>query len=748
MTYCIPADLIEKLKPRMKQVGGAKLVAMTPHELDTFFSETVGEVLGKEVSKSFRKASLSHEKNAMKQWAKKTLTPDEAKAVGKIADSRTEEDTVYETIDGDVIERALGADITPEEVDTINTLMSNMLVAESLPPDNPFSGYHTDYFKAQKELNDYLDTVNPMSNMSVLSRVVFRGNLLFAPKSIITNIVGNLTGGVSETIVRMMEQRKLTGANSELIRPYIKYAYGVYAQTGQDVVRAMEAVGHQSVLGEHFQGVGDKKGIIRGYGRFVEQYVLRMGQGAPDIAFASAHFADSINMQSTKMADAKGLKGDARKQEAKRLFLMATSLNLDPNEKDHAEALLIKHVAVQYALTATYQNNTAWTKTTLGIRNAVDDYTGDLNLGTNLAPFVKTLVNIAKLSIDMTGVTLSVEIPRLISAYRNGDAETVRKVINVITRAGMGMVLVTLLASIMDDDDYIPDYTIATAYQKEVAKLANAPHNSIRIGDKWVSLSYFGTFGYAIAGVMGAKQKKTAGEALIAYHKNILFQLRQTPVIQQVLDIYDYAVDIQKYNKTGEEVGDEAIASIADFFASRLIPSVTGDIAKSMDNKERFAQYGFDGIVDQLQQKIPMWREGLPPKYNNLGEEIATESWYWTLLTGARVKTAPKDTQLYSELVRLSSSGEDVTLKLNTFNDVKIAKEMLTGQEYNELTGQLQKELSNAYANIMATERYQNEEDQERQKKLLMDVRDNVVKRVLRQQGYYSEIREIKRNNK
>lgn len=747
MTYCIPADLIEKLKPRMKEVGGARLVSMSKDELSSFFAETVGQKLGAEMATSFRKASLSHEKNAMKQWAKKTLSPDLAKKVGEIANKRTEQDTVYDTLDGDVIERALGVEITPEEVDMVNKLSQKMFDAQKLTPDNPFSGYHSDFFKAQAELNNYLDTVNQMSNMSVLSRVVFRGNLLFAPKSIVTNIVGNLTGGISEKVVRIAGQRGLTGANSELIRPYVQYALKTYKETGTDVVRAMEATGHQSVLGEHFQGVGEGKGIIRAYGRFVEQYVLRMGQGAPDIAFASAHFADSVNVQSTKIAGAKGLTGDAKKAEAKRLFLLATSLNLDPTNVDHAEALAIKHASVQYALTATYQNNTAWTKATLNVRNAVDDYTGDLNLGTNLAPFVKTLVNIAKLSVDMTGITLPIELPKLVVAIKKGDAETVRSVINVITRAGMGMVLAFLLTSLLDDDDYIPDYTIATAYQKQVAKLANAPYNSIRIGDKWVSLAYFGTFGYAVAGMLGARQKKTATESVFAYYKNTLLQLRQTPIIQQILDAYDYASDIQRYNKSGTDIGGEAVASVANFFASRLIPSITGDIAKGIDDKERFTRYGFDGIKDQLQQKIPFWREILPPKYNNLGDEIATESWYWILLTGSRLKTAPKNTEVYSELVRLSTSGEEVSLKLDTFKDVKLAKKLLNATEYNELTGQLQKELSNAYANVMATEKYKEETDPERQKKYLMDTRDNVVRKVLRSQGYYEEIRELKRNN-
>ena len=438
------------------------------------------------------------------------------------------------------------------------------------------------------------------------------------------------------------------------------------------------------------------------------------------------------------------LLGLGHKKEARRLFLQATSLTLDQNNPDHAEALQIKRSALQYALTSTYQNNNAWVEKTIGIRTAMDDYTGSLNLGTNLVPFVKTLVNIAKLSIDMTGVTLPIELPRLAYAYKTGDAETMRKTINVVIRAGFGMTLAMLLASMLDDDDYLPDYTIATDYQKQIAKLANAPYNSIRIGDKWVSLGYFGTFGYALAGMLGARKQHTASEKVSGYYMNTVLQLRQTPVIQQIMDVYDYINDTKKYQKTADEIAKEAVAGTANFFISRLIPAITSDVAKAVDDKERYTRYGFEGISDQLKNKIPFWREVLPPKYNALGDTIPTERWYWTILTGARFKSAPKNTVVYNELVKLSVSGEDVSIKLDSFQDVKVAKKLLSGAEYNDLTGQLQKELSNAYANVMSTTKYKLEEDSEKKKKYLMDTRDNVVEKVLRESGYYGRIQKQK----
>lgn len=732
----------------MQKVGGAKLMTMSKDELATFFGETVGEKLGADMAKTFRKASLSHKQDAMKQWAKKVLTPAEAKEVEKIANDMQEDDDVFDAIDGDVIEKTLGVQVTAEEVDTINKLTEKMFEAGKKEPDTDFSGYHTDFYKAQKELNDYLDTVNPMNNLSILSRIIFRGNLLFAPKSIVTNVVGNLTGGVAEKLVNTMQERKAFGVNTDLIAKYRDFAVKTYYDTGIDVVRAMEATGASSVLGEHFQGVGNGKGVIRAYGRFVEQYVLKLGQGLPDVVFASLHFADNVNVLTTKYADAKGLTGEAHKQEARRMFKLVTSLRLDDRNPDHAEALEIKRLSVQHALTATYQNDTTWSKNALAIRNAIDEYTGDLALGTNVIPFVKTLVNIAKLSIDMTGLPLVIDAPRLVMAYKRGDWVTVRQTTTVAVRAGLGVLLATLLASLIDDDDYLPDYLLATSHQRELAKLANAPYNSIRIGDKWVSLVYFGTFGYVLAGMLGARQQQTYGGKAVSYTTNTILQLRQTPVVSTVFDVADYISDIKKYNKTEEEITGEAIASTANFFISRTIPAIVSDIAKGVDDKERYTRYGYEGIIDQIQNRIPLWREVLPPKYNALGDTIPTEAWYWIILAGARFKSAPSDTEVYNELVKLSVSGEEVSIRLDGYQDVKLAKEMLSGKEYNELFGQLQKELTTAYANTMSTTKYKKETDPEKKKSLLMNTREGVVKKVMREAGIQGRINALKKAKK
>lgn len=745
MNFCLTADVIAKLKPRMKALGGEKLVAMNTQQLSDFFAESVGTKIAPDVARTFRKAALDHRKDAMSKWAQKALNPnkDEIARVKKMADEMVEDD-VYENIDGDVMERALGVDITPEEVDKINDLTKKLHEAAKKESDNKFTGLHSDFQKIKKELNDYLDSVNPMSSAEKLSRVTFRGNLLFSPKSIVTNIVGNLTGGVSEKLVQSMLSRKFSGVNTDLVKEYAEFAVKTYLESGIDVVRAMDASSGSTLLGEHFKGVGNGKDPLTVYSRFIDQYVLRMGQGTPDIYAAGLHFADYLNVQTTKLADQKGLTGDAHKKEARRLFTMATSLTLEEDTIEHAEAYALKQGALEYALTATYQNDNQVSKVALDIRNGLDDYTGALYLGTNLTPFVKTLINISILSVQMSGVTAPFNAVKLAYAYRTGDIKTIRSSWKTITRAGLGLVLATLIAQMLGDDDYLPDYTLATGYQRELAKLANAPYNSIRIGNKWFSLAYFGTLGYAISGMLSARKKRTMTEQGFEYYLTVGRQLRTVPIIQQGIDAYDYANDIKKYNKDGQDMVDDSVSYVANFMTARLIPAISGDIAKGLDDKERYIPFGVDGIWDTVQNKVPIWRNYLPPKWNNLGQNIPTEGMLLSVLAGARIKTAPPDTVVYTELQKLASGGTELTINFTAYKDVKIARSILTGREYNELTGILQKTEMQRWAEIMADPLYQQETDPEEKKKLLSAVRKGIVEEVMWDLGYDTRIQEVK----
>lgn len=841
--FCLTKDDTQRIVTHMKAIGFQKLSEMNFGELETVFTQATGsEQIAVELAKGFKLAVLSKRKNALKNWMKSNLTPEErakeekrnsedtareaikkeyqerikeirqkykekkitntervnmekiAKEVKekkereplttaqkaerniKRLQSRLEDikagkvptrerrtltaeevslhrqideemaklfPPVYENMEQDIIERAVGFTISTEEVSEINRLVQEMNEAEKLPPDNPYNGFHSSFFDARNKLNTYLDTVNPMSKMDILQKVIFRGTLLAAPKSLTTNLVGNTTMGITATTVNAIQQRKFSGLNSQHIMPFAKNAWETYRQTKIDTVRVMDtSTSGSTVLGEHFQGVGSGESAIHKYGRFVEQYVFTLTQGGPDVYFAALHFANHANILSTKIAARKGLTGEALKNEAERLMLNSMSLRLD--EKSDPVAYEIKRASVDYAMNATYQNNSRLSEILLDIRNAIDDYTGIFRVGTNVSPFVKTIVNLSIVSARLTGVSLTYDAPRLIVAIQNGDTKTMNDAINGIIYAGLGLLLVQLIASGLDDDDYIPDYILATDYQRDMAKLNNAPYNSVRVGDKWVSLGYT-PFGWSLAATLQARQEKGVVDKSFGYVGALLLQSRSLPVLNNILGVYDYLNESKEYNKDSNEKMADAVAWTGDFFSSRTIPAFISDLAKALDDKERFTQYGYEGIVDRFKARIPFVREDLPEKHNLLGEIIYTENAFWVMMAGARVKSAPTDSELIRELSRLSQSGEEVKLKYNTNKDIKTAKKLLSGAEYNEFERVLQTSLTNTYANTMATSKYKKETDPEKQKAMLMKKRDGVLKEVVKQLGYTQRFKDAQK---
>ncbi len=160
------------------------------------------------------------------------------------------------------------------------------------------------------------------------------------------------------------------------------------------------------------------------------------------------------------------------------------------------------------------------------------------------------------------------------------------------------------------------------------------------------------------------------------------------------------------------------------------------DIAKSIDDKERYNDY--NSFMDDVYMKIPFKRETLPPKFNDLGQIIPTENAFWTIMAGARVKTA-NDDKVYREILKLSNEGQDFAITAKNFKEMKIAKKILSPYEYNELFGQVQDGIRNAYLTTSETPEYK-EADNEGKITLLKDVRRGVLEAILAQTPYENRI--------
>lgn len=746
--FCLLKDQIDILKPKMKALGGQKLVTMSSSERADFFSETLGKTTGKQVAATFEQAMISKQKGALKNWAETVFTPKEKATktyndvISKI-NNLSKEGVLSPSLTDEYLENLiateLGVDLKPEEIKKINDMSLVIQEKEKLTPNTQFFGYNKEYFLARKEMMDYLESITPSPTLDTLFGTIGKGNLLASIKTMTTNVVSNISNFITEPLVRRIVARRFSGVNSDLIIPFIQEAYKIHRDTGYDVVRMFKMKDHQKTLGENRnsnQGPGAVKAVARVY----EDIIFKKFLGTPDILAGAAHFADGLNLTSSAIADKEGLSGEEHKARARELFLKATQLS----ETNDEIADILRAGAIDEALYGTFQQDSWYAKVALSIRNSLDEVTGGLKLGTNLDPFIKTPINVLGAGMEYAGYTLPFATIKLAHDAYSGNEKDVRGFSRQLVRSGLGITIAMLLSGLLDDDQYVPDFTVASPKQKEITRLSNASYNSIRIGNKWVSLDYWGPVGVALAGIMGARQKQGALAKGASYIENSFTQMRRSPIIATLFNIYNWYDENKKYGKDAEEQFKEMIGNLAGAIWVRAVPMIVSDVAKALDDKQRYNDY--NNWVDDIQAQIPFARELLPPKYNDFGAIVPTENAFWTIVAGARVKTA-NDDKVYREILDLSNQGQDVVLTTRNFKDMKTARLLLSPREFNELEGVTHAAIRDAYLNVSETDAYK-EAEPEQKKKLLEQTRTGVMQMVLSDSGYMSRIKQYEYENK
>lgn len=156
-------------------------------------------------------------------------------------------------------------------------------------------------------------------------------------------------------------------------------------------------------------------------------------------------------------------------------------------------------------------------------------------------------------------------------AYKDGDGEAFVKYaegMKPYIRDGISTaILAALLGALLDDDDFMPSYDNATDKQKKVARAANIPFNSIKIGNTWVSIEYAGVLKSAFYMMPSVKKvlKGEPMEAAKAYVKGAVDALLESPAAELL------ASGWKDFN---EESAEKAAKNYASSLWPRMVTSV------------------------------------------------------------------------------------------------------------------------------------------------------------------------------
>lgn len=631
-------------------------------------------------------------------------------SVSEISSMLPTEKAALKSIIEDFVAEKTGVSVSTGEVEAIRTKALRIDKAQKKLGDdlgNPDKlEENMEFFLSKKEMDDYLQSKSPANRIKVVTGTIGRGMMLASVKSPILNIGSNTEVGITEALSRRISSGQIRGANNGLALDYVKMANNIYQKTGYDISRMTNirdnGAGGTRVLGSdtvHAQGPG----AVRKMGRVVEDVVFKQLMGAPDVAFASVHFADSVNLNAMKMA-----KGDR----VKATELMRDAMKLEPQTP---EGESLKAQGVLDAQVATWTNVTWASRLSEGIRKIFNDVTGDARAGDFLFPFVKTPANVIATGMDYAGGGIPKALFKTYKAVKSGELKSpgvMQSITRDLVRSGLGMTGAVMVAGMLDDDDFVGAWDPARA---QIEQLRNSNTNSFRINGKWVSTDWLGPISVPVTAIMYARKygKKGFGEMAFQYGVGTVAAVKDLPGIS---DIYDFVKSqLFKKNQSLEEMTGEAQDYITKELYSRLVPSFLSDVAKATDTYDRKGGKGLEGI----KAKVPGLRQTLPVKKNVFGEDMKGEPSWSDILFGSRLKT-DKETAVIRE-VRAVSNATDKSINFTDWNkssSKKLAqfKEKVGQEKFDKAAAEYGQKLRKELENITSKQKYKNSTDDEKMK--------------------------------
>ena len=511
----------------------------------------------------------------------------------------------------------------------------------------------------------------------------------------------------------------------KLIRNQLKLGLDIYDKTSQDISRMTTLNDGYKFFGEkergatlsftkfkkdfkqdiimpikEARGMGKIREGLGGFAKITGNFPKWMAGGS-DTLIANATKAETVILWANETArfekrTGKLLKGMTEKERAKQLFLES----YNPNTKS-IQAQIIRSQSI---FDAHYSNNTQpdgmadWTirfRDSLGL--------GKFKFGRAISPFVKiTSTTISRglqtaLGIGPLNLGVAKEIINLNKAYKNtdklnGTKQANKAISNLIGYVGLSLTAL-LIASLLDDDDYIPPYASMSFKEYNFALARGARPDSIRIGGKWIPLRFLPMINIPVSSIMMARQAKTRGESVFwGYIKGIYTSILDTPVLSDFYKLMDKGMKSVKQkdiDKVSESTGLN-FKDIWDFSKIRMIPAM---LSRDL----------YDAILPTT-------------KYNFLGEEIEK----------AKVFRDDKTDALLIEFNELDKRGFMPTIS-NPSGKYAIELEKKLGEkEYYIELSKLQKVYAEEVLKEINKDSYKRKDFDEK-KKEIDDIRQNEI---------------------
>lgn len=710
--FCIPKALVEKLNKAINEESIVKLFDMSKNERIKFLSENSSKELGEKISSSFDDILAEAKRDSFEKTLKSLGLKDKEKMketlteIRKLTNDELLDPTKENYIVDKIVSNATGTKITKEETQKIIEIGSKIEKYKSVVDTTPLieggkmsKKYKDSFYEmaiAQDEMNKYLSSKTPTSKAETFWGHA-KATMLLKPASWLVNIISNTVNSGFEAVARRAGTGRMRGYNSDITKEWKQLMASIYKKTGNDYSRALS-------LDEMTTGFGKTLGEANGPGKetWLTNLVYKQALGAPDAWSARMNFADAANLYSSKIADGLNLGEGAKKKAGE---IMSDALNVIPSTE---EGKLVRQMAVADALRATYTNESVSSKMTMHIKKAINGAFEDAGIGwfrggDLIEPFVKTPANVIEQGLDISGLGALKAVVKTIKGYRlkNIEPEEASRLfmgaLKDASKTGLGLIGSFMLAKAIGPDNFMGAYD---PNRTKWEQLRNSNYNAIKIGDRWISIDYFGPLGTPLVSMLSAQKYADGGfnNQIGGYLKGTMSQISNLPFVSSTAELYG------KFAEASDVDKKKFYPILSKWFMDQVgsrVPGVFSDIAKMTDKEIRDTTTGKFGIIglnlDPIVAKIPWLANTLPSKRNILGEIIKTEQYskednfmiglFTTILTGARVKTEQQSPE-GKEIYRLYETNNKPTItnwkyiqadKLQKLQD-KVGKD-----KYNEI---------------------------------------------------------------
>ena len=608
MASCIRPEKLDEYKKawKDKELNIRDLINMSSEDRTALFEKYAGKDAKKMNTLFEEKLVLKNKVAGLKNFQNKVLEQgrydgakkeEMAKALSEYR-ARQQERILspkeHEAFLNDLADKMIGTHISKEVAGKIFELGAKADALKDKDPD--FSGINDEYFKASRELDDYVKSQSPTSPGASIAKnlsVIGRNNLLVNPSTPIKTSIGQIGNSLIDFATRRLGMGKLRGYNPEFGKSLNKEAWSSFSNV------RLNKLGMEGIDDTHILGTGEKFDVgsesttggkvLAGTANVVAQAAKISNKIAIDLEhvisftkFYQKTWIDMADLMSSKIADSQGLRGDAAK--AKALEIFKDSAKIVPSTPEGA---MLRLECQKQAARVTSTNET-WASTfSLGAKKVMNNIIPMGNgkkfpLGDFVIPIAKIPADIIANGIENAGAGIPFFAHDIFQGRSKIQSEDLKirleglaqfhKGVQGLMRIGGTIGTAIAIANTMNEDDFQTD---------------RYGNHFVHIGNVWVNTEYISAISPALAGAMAVKGMEGYDDSGIAekageYVKGSIQGIKALPGIDEADKIRNSLVNggkgIMKY--------------MGDFFTSRGVPRFIASLTHGVTFNTKMPIFG------------------------------------------------------------------------------------------------------------------------------------------------------------